>query len=107
MWYSIKQSPLCCGIRQFGRYRETKPSAQYGGHDWVQLKGTELDNYAFGQAEFTNEPGSEEANIAAFEELCEHFHLLHKTLPRVNKNHNGGAGTNKIFVAIFRKKLKK
>lgn len=103
MWYSIKDSPLCCGVRQFGRYRKVKPTVS-NGHVFVELKGNELDNYAFGQAEFTDDPNSLEENKAAFKELCEKFHILHKTMPRRNEHHTN-VQKNKVFMAIFRKRL--
>lgn len=102
MWYSTKKSPLCCGVLQFGRFKFTKPTNP-DIHTFIQLKGTELDQFAFGQAEFTDDPLTLKENQAAFEELCAKFHLLHKTLPRINQSHTAET-KNKVFMAIFRKK---
>jgi hypothetical protein len=104
MWYSTKQSPLCCGVLQFGRYKFIKPTYQ-SVHIFIELTGNELDRFSYGQAEFSDDPVTLKENAAAFEELCQKFDLVYKTEPRLNKAHQAEK-KNKLFMAIFQAKKK-
>lgn len=104
MWYSTKKSPLCCGTLQFGRFKFNKPTNQ-DIHTFIQLKGNELDGYAFGQAEFSNDSLTLKENKEAFAELCDKYELLFKSEPRINKAHTADV-KNKVFMAVFKARAK-